>query len=69
MGNLGGFAAPYATGALQDLTGSDKAGMWAVGIVMVLGAALVVWLRASPPPDQDAHQVRLGEYPRSQPTG
>ncbi len=69
VGNLGGFAAPYATGALQDLTGNDQAGMWAVGIVMVLGAALVVWLRASPPPDQDAHRDRLGEYPRSQPTG
>ena len=69
LGNLGGFAAPYATGVLQDLTGSDKAGMWAVGIVMVLGAALVVWLRASPPPDQDAHQDRIGEYPRTQPTG
>jgi len=48
VGNLGGFAAPYATGALEDLTGTNKAGMWAVGIIMVLGGALVVWLRATP---------------------
>lgn len=48
VGNLGGFAAPYATGALEDLTGTNKAGMWAVGLIMVLGGALVVWLRATP---------------------
>jgi MFS family permease len=50
VGNLGGFAAPYATGALEDLTGTNKAGMWAVGMTMVLGGALVVWLRAAPSP-------------------
>lgn len=48
VSNLGGFAAPYITGALEDLTGTDKAGMWAVGVVMLLGAALVAWLRATP---------------------
>lgn len=48
VGNLGGFAAPYATGALADLTGTNKAGMWAVGMIMMLGGALVVWLRATP---------------------
>jgi MFS family permease len=69
VGNLGGFAAPYATGALQDLTGTDKAGMWAVGILMVLGSALVVWLRAAPPPDRPPQSDHPGEYPRSQPTG
>ena len=52
VGNLGGFAAPYATGALQDLTGSNRAGMWAVGIVMLVGAGLVVALRAAPRPDR-----------------
>ncbi len=66
LGNLGGFAAPYATGALEDSTGSDRAGMWAVGLVMMVGAALVVWLRATPSPDRKAGD---GEYPRSQPTG
>ena len=66
VGNLGGFAAPYATGALHDLTGTNRAGMWAVGVVMMLGAVLVVWLRAAPSAD------RAGEdagYPRSQSTG
>ena len=52
LGNLGGFAAPYATGALSDLTGSNRAGMWAVGAIMVLCAALVVGLRAAPTPDR-----------------
>lgn len=51
LGNLGGFAAPYATGALEDLTGNNRAGMWAVGTVMVLCAGLVVALRAAPQPD------------------
>ena len=48
VGNLGGFVAPYATGALSDLTGSEKAGMWAVGAVMLAAAGLVVALRATP---------------------
>jgi MFS family permease len=48
LGNLGGFAAPYATGALEDLTGTNKAGMWAVGVLLVLGSILVVWLRGEP---------------------
>jgi len=52
VGNLGGFVAPYATGALADLTGSEKAGMWAVGGVMLVAAALVVALRATPDPDR-----------------
>ena len=61
VGNLGGFAAPYATGALQDLTGTNKAGMWAVGLSMVLGGALVVWLRAAPsPPAAPAHEAGGG---------
>jgi MFS family permease len=62
VGNLGGFAAPYATGALADLTGTNKAGMWAVGMIMVLGGALAAWLRATP--GSDARQ-----YPWSQSTG
>ena len=69
LGNLGGFAAPYATGALEDLTGTNKAGMWAVGVLLVLGSILVVWLRASPPPDRQTRHDHDGEYPRSQPIG
>ena len=48
VSNLGGFAAPYITGALEDLTGSNRAGMWAVGIIMLLCAGLVVSLRGAP---------------------
>lgn len=62
VGNLGGFAAPYATGALQDLTGGNRAGMWAVGALLAIGAVLVVALRATPGAAND-------EYPLSQPTG
>ncbi|MGI9163101.1 MAG: MFS transporter [Mycobacterium sp.] len=54
LGNLGGFAAPYVTGVLSDLTGSNRAGMWTVGVIMVLCAALVVALRAAPRPDRAA---------------
>lgn len=54
LGNLGGFAAPYATGALSDLTGTNRAGMWAVGVIMVICSALVVVLRATPAPDRSA---------------
>ena len=54
FGNIGGFAAPYATGALSDLTGSNRAAMWAVGVIMVVCAALVVALRATPAPDREA---------------
>ena len=51
IGNLGGFAAPYITGALETATGTDKAGMWAVGVIMVTSALLVVLLRAAPDRD------------------
>ena len=51
VGNLGGFVAPYATGALNDATGTDRAGLWAIGAVMVAAAGLVVALRAAPHPD------------------
>ena len=40
--------------------------MWAVGLIMAAGAALVVALRAAPSPDGSPE---IGEYPRSQPTG
>ncbi|HOB49036.1 MAG TPA: MFS transporter [Mycobacterium sp.] len=66
LGNLGGFAAPYTTGALADLTGSNRSGMWVIGVVMTACAVLVVALRAAPSPDLRAES---GEYPRSQPTG
>jgi hypothetical protein len=33
------------------LTGDDKAGMWAVGVFMVISAMVVVALRATPNSD------------------
>ncbi|MEV0696524.1 MFS transporter [Saccharopolyspora sp. NPDC050389] len=48
LGNISGFAAPYITGALKDATGSQKTGLWVVGIVMVAAAITVIALRAAP---------------------
>lgn len=53
IGNLAGFAAPYITGFLADLTGSQNAGMWAVGAAMVGAGVLTLALRALPKPDRE----------------
>lgn len=49
LGNVSGFVAPYVTGGLADLTGSQRAGLWVVGVVTVLAAvvALVIGRRTS----------------------
>lgn len=47
VGNLGGFVGPFVTGALRESTGTDRAGMWAVGAMMMVSAVLVISLRAS----------------------
>jgi D-galactonate transporter len=46
FGNLAGFAAPYVTGWLEDLTGSFRTGLWVVAVLMV-GAGLLA-LRTRP---------------------
>lgn len=51
LGNLAGFGAPFLTGWLTDITGSQKAGLWLVGIVMMAAALVVVALGISPKPD------------------
>ena len=38
LGSSSGFAAPYVTGWLVDLTGSARAGLWIVGILIVAAA-------------------------------
>ncbi|MFC7342624.1 MFS transporter [Saccharopolyspora griseoalba] len=53
LGNVSGFAAPYITGALADVTGSQRTGLWVVGIVMIAAALTVLALRASPKPEND----------------
>jgi len=44
LGNVAGFAAPYITGLLRDLTGSQRSGMWAVGAAMITGALVALRL-------------------------
>lgn len=48
LGNLSGFAAPYITGWLRDLTGSQRTGLWVVGACMITGAVVAVVLGAKP---------------------
>lgn len=48
LGNVSGFAAPYVTGWLTDLTGTQRTGLWVVGACMVAGAVLALVLKAAP---------------------
>ncbi|GAA2335131.1 MFS transporter [Saccharopolyspora halophila] len=48
LGNISGFAAPYITGSLADITGSQRTGLWVVGLVMIAAAGTVLALRAKP---------------------
>jgi ACS family tartrate transporter-like MFS transporter len=45
LGNLGGFAGPYAIGFLTDRTGGYGAGVAYLGAMAVLGGLLVLWVR------------------------
>jgi nitrate/nitrite transporter NarK len=42
LGNLAGFASPYAVGWLKDATGSTDAGVYLLAAAMVVGAALTL---------------------------
>jgi MFS family permease len=42
LGNLAGFASPYAVGWLKDATGSTDAGVYLLAAAMVIGAALTL---------------------------
>ncbi len=42
LGNLSGFASPYAVGWLKDATGSTDAGVYLLAIGMVIGAILTL---------------------------
>jgi MFS family permease len=53
VGNTAGFLGPYLTGWLTDLTGSEKAGLWVVGVVMIASGLTAVALKAAPTPDDD----------------
>ena len=42
VGNIGGFVGPYGIGYLRDSTGGFSAGLIAIGVIVVLGGALVL---------------------------
>ncbi len=46
FGNLSGFAGPYVTGLLRDLTGNAKAGLWVVAAMMVMSGLIALRFRA-----------------------
>ncbi|SHE60938.1 MFS transporter [Streptoalloteichus hindustanus] len=69
LGNVSGFVAPYVTGSLRDLTGSQRPGLWVVGAAMVLSAVLALVLRAAPrarprpePPEATSHSACRSSY-------
>jgi MFS family permease len=63
LGNVSGFAAPYITGALRDVTGSQRTGLWVVGIVMIAAVVVVVLLRAAPRERADSGALKGREEP------
>jgi MFS transporter, ACS family, tartrate transporter len=42
FGNIGGFAGPYLTGWLRDLTGNNEAGMFVVAAFMIMAGIVVL---------------------------
>jgi ACS family tartrate transporter-like MFS transporter len=42
VGNVGGFVGPYGIGYLRDATNSYAAGLIAIGVIVLLGGALVL---------------------------
>jgi ACS family tartrate transporter-like MFS transporter len=53
FGNLSGFAGPYLTGWLQDVTGSFRAGMFVVAGFMVLAGVIVLFIGRDSPSAED----------------
>ena len=45
IGNLGGFAGPFAFGAIRSATGSFALALALAGVVLVLSCAVLVFLR------------------------
>lgn len=56
LGNSAGFFAPYITGGLAELTGTQNAGLWVVGLTMIAAGFVTLALKAAPKPDGDTVQ-------------
>ena len=48
LGNLAGFAGPFAMGALRDLTGSYLWGLLLVALLAIVGVIILLLLRHDP---------------------
>src|ERR1700693_4590147 len=59
LGNLSGFAGPFAMGYLKDLTGNFTVGLLLLAGCAVLGAAVVVSLRIDAKREQSSGEVAL----------
>ncbi|MDN5916580.1 MAG: MFS transporter [Pseudonocardia sp.] len=53
FGNLSGFAGPYVTGLLQELTGNAKSGMWVVAAMMVMSGLIALRFRGATRPARE----------------
>lgn len=56
LGNLSGFAGPFAMGYLRDLTGGFTAGLLMLAAAGLVGAAVTLRLRIDPSLEQRAHE-------------
>jgi nitrate/nitrite transporter NarK len=59
LGNLSGFASPYAMGYLKDLTGSFTAGLFLLAGCSVVGVVVAISLRIDARREQIAGQTAL----------
>jgi MFS family permease len=59
LGNLSGFAGPFAMGYLKDLTGNFTVGLLLLAGCAVLGAAVVLTLRIDAKREQSSGEVAL----------
>jgi MFS family permease len=59
LGNLSGFAGPFAMGYLKDLTGNFTVGLLLLAGCAVIGAAVVVSLRIDAKREQSSGEVAL----------
>jgi D-galactonate transporter len=64
FGNLSGFAGPYLTGWLQDLTGSFRAGMFVVAGFMVLAGVIVLFVGRDSRPAEDTGDATTAQAQR-----